>query len=37
MLAKMWSKGNDPPLLVGMQTFTEILEIVLTVSQKIGN
>jgi len=27
MLAKMWRKRNTPPLLVGLQTGTTILEI----------
>ena len=31
------SKGNTPPLLVGMQTCTTTLDINLSVSQKIGN
>jgi hypothetical protein len=37
MLARMWSKGNTPQLLVAVQTFTITLEINLAVSQKIGN
>jgi hypothetical protein len=35
MLARMWSKGNTPPLLVGVHTYRITLEINLTVSQKI--
>ena len=37
MLARMWSKRNTLPLLVGVQTCTTILEIYLAVSQKMGN
>jgi hypothetical protein len=37
MLARMWSKGNTPPMLVGLQTYTTTLEIGLEVSQKIEN
>ena len=37
MLERMWSKGNIPPLLVGIQTCTAILEISIVVSQKFGN
>jgi len=37
MLERMWSKGNCPPLLMGVQTGTTTLEINLVVSQKIGN
>jgi hypothetical protein len=37
MLARVWSKENTPPLLVGEQTCTTTLEINLVVSQKIGN
>ena len=37
MLERMWSKGNTPLLLVGMQTCTTTLEISMAVSQKIGN
>jgi hypothetical protein len=37
MLLKMWSKRNSPPLLVGVQTCTTILEINLVVSQKVGS
>lgn len=31
-----WSKGNTPPLLVGVQTCTAILKINMAVSQKTG-
>ena len=37
MLKRMWNKGNTPPLLVGMQTCANTLEIHMVVSQKIGN
>jgi hypothetical protein len=37
MLKKMWRKRNTPPLLVGLQTCTTTLEIVLEVPQKIGH
>ena len=37
MLEKMWSKGNNHPLLVGMQTCAITLEISVAVSQKIGS
>ena len=37
MLERMQSKGNTPPLLVGMQTCTDTSEISVAVSQKIGN
>jgi len=37
MLLRMWRKRNTPPLLVGLQTGTTILEINLEVPQKIGN
>ena len=37
ILETMWSQRNIPPLLVGMQTCTAILEISMVVSQKIGN
>jgi hypothetical protein len=33
----MWNKENTPPLLVGVQTFTNTLEINLAVSWKTGN
>ena len=35
MLVRLWSKGNTPPLLVGVQTCKTTLEINLVVSQKI--
>jgi hypothetical protein len=34
VLARMWSKGNTPPLLAGEQTCTANLEINMVVSQK---
>lgn len=37
MLARIWSKGNTPPLLVGIQTFTTTMEISMVVPQKDGN
>jgi len=37
MLARMWRKRNTPPLLVGLQTGTTILEISLEVPQEIGH
>ena len=37
VLERMWSKGNTPPLLVGVQTCTDTLEINMAVSQKTGN
>jgi hypothetical protein len=37
MLVKMWSKGNTPPLLVGMQTYTDTMEIDMAVPQKFSN
>ena len=37
MLERMWSKGNTPPLLVRMQTYTTTLEISMLIPQKIGN
>jgi hypothetical protein len=33
----MWRKRNMPLLLVGLKTFKTTLEIILAVSQKIGN
>ena len=33
----MWSKGNTPPLVIGVQACIVILEISIVVSQKIGN
>jgi hypothetical protein len=35
MLARMWRKGNTPPLLVGLQACTTTLEISLAVPQKL--
>ena len=37
MLARMWSKRNTPPLLVGLQACTTTLEISPSVPQKIGH
>ncbi|EDL82604.1 rCG53348 [Rattus norvegicus] len=37
MLVRLWSKGNTPPLLLGVQPCSITLEINLVVSQKIGN
>lgn len=37
MLMRMWSKGNTPPLLVGVQICTTALKTNLIVPQKIGN
>ena len=37
MLAWMWRKRNTPPLLVGLQAGTTILEISLAVPQKTGH
>jgi len=37
MLVRMWRKRNTPPLLVGLQAGTTILEISLEVPQKIGH
>ena len=37
MLERMWSKGNIPPLLVGVQTYTATLKISMVVSQEIVN
>ena len=36
MLARMWSKGNTPPLLVGVQTCTATMEINVVVPQKLS-
>jgi hypothetical protein len=33
----MWRKRNSPPRLLGLQTGTTTLEIILALSQKIGN
>ena len=37
MLARMWSKKNTPPLLLGMETCTVTMEINITVHQSLGN
>jgi hypothetical protein len=37
MLARVWSKGNTPPLLVGVETGTTTVEINTEISQNIGN
>ena len=37
MSERLWSKGNTPPLLVGVQAGTATLEISMAVSQKIGS
>lgn len=37
MLVRIWNKGNSPPLLMGVQTFSATLEINVVVSQKTGN
>jgi hypothetical protein len=37
MLASIWSKGNTPPLLMGMLTCITTLGINLAVSKKTGN
>ena len=37
MLERMWSTGNTPPLLVGIQTCTAALKISMAVSHKIEN
>jgi hypothetical protein len=37
MLVRLWTKGNTPSLLVGVQTCIIIMDINLAVSQKIGN
>jgi hypothetical protein len=37
MLARMWRKGNTPPLLVGLQAGTTTLETCLVVLQKTGH
>ena len=36
MLERMWSKGNTHPLLVGMQTCTTTLEIIVQFLRKLG-
>ena len=35
MLERLWGKGNTIPLLVGIQTCTDALEISMAISQKI--
>ena len=35
MLERMWSKGNTPALLVGVQTGTATVEISMAITQKI--
>ena len=35
MLSRMWSKGNTPPLLVGVQICTATLKITVAFSQKV--
>jgi hypothetical protein len=37
MLARMWRKGNTPPLLMGLRVGKTTLEINLEVPQKTGN
>ena len=37
MLERMWGKGNTPPLLVGVQTGTALLDISMVISQKFRN
>jgi hypothetical protein len=37
MLARMWRKGDTPPLLLGSQAGTNTLEISLVVPQKFGH
>ena len=37
MLARLWSKGNTPPLLVRVQTCTTTLKIKMAVPQKVGS
>lgn len=32
----MWSKGETPTLMVGNQTYTDTMEIILPVTQKRG-
>ena len=36
MLEMMWSKGNTPPLLVGVKMCAVTLEIYMVISQEIG-
>ena len=35
MLERMWSKGNTPLLLVGLQNSTDTVVIIIVISQKI--
>jgi hypothetical protein len=35
MPVRIWNKGNIPPLLVGVQTFTTTMEVSMVVPQKI--
>lgn len=37
MLVRMWSKGNNLPFMVGVQTCTTTMEINVTVPQEAGN
>jgi hypothetical protein len=37
MLMRMWSKRNIPPLLMGVQTHTAIMEINAVVPEEDGN
>jgi hypothetical protein len=37
MFERMWRKRSPPPLLVGLQTGTNTVEINLDIPQKIGN
>ena len=37
MVARMWSKGNTPSLLVRVKTCTTTLEISTAIAQKMGN
>lgn len=36
MLVKMWNEGNTQPLLVGVQTCVDIMEISLAILQEDG-
>ena len=35
VLTRMWSKGDTPPLIVGVQIYTATMEINMAVPQKI--